>query len=60
MNWGKIAIVAGIVVLVGIGAVVAMRWLWPGAASRPPALVEVPPLKPVTRSSRVVLPVIPA
>jgi hypothetical protein len=56
MQWGKIAIIAGIVVLVGIGAVVAMRWLWPGAASRPPALVEVPPLRPVTRSSRIVLP----
>jgi Domain of unknown function (DUF4403) len=56
MHWGKIAIVAGIVVLVGIGAVVAMRWLWPGAASRPPALVEVPPLRPLTRSSRIVLP----
>jgi hypothetical protein len=57
MHWGKIAIVAGIVVVVvGIGAVVAMKWLWPGAASRQPTLVEVPPLRPVTRSSRIVLP----
>jgi len=36
------------------GAVVAMKWIRPG--DRRPALVAVPPLAPVTRGSKVIVP----
>jgi hypothetical protein len=57
MQWGKIAIGALIVVIVGLGAVLAIRWFSPTAMDARPKLVEVPPLAPISRSSRIVIPV---
>lgn len=56
MQWGKIAIGALIVVIVGLGAVWAIRWFSPTAMDARPKLVEVPPLPPISRSSRIVIP----
>jgi hypothetical protein len=56
MQWGKIAIGALIVVIVGVGAVLAFKWFSPSATSTRPKLVEVPPLAPISRSSRIVIP----
>ena len=56
MHWGKIAIGALIVVIVGLGAVWAIKWFWPTAMDARPKLVEVPPLAPISRSSRIVIP----
>jgi antitoxin component of RelBE/YafQ-DinJ toxin-antitoxin module len=56
MQWGKIAIGALIVVIVGVGAVLALKWFSPSATSTRPTLVEVPPLAPISRSSRIVIP----
>src|SRR5262245_57059986 len=55
-HWGKLVVGALIVVLLGAGAVFAMQWFWPSAATRQPNLVQIPPLPPVSRSSRIVLP----
>ena len=58
---GKIAIGALVVVLVLVGGVWAtMKWLSPGLVDRRPNLVEMTPLAPVTRSSRIVLPAVVA
>jgi hypothetical protein len=56
MHWGKIAIGALIVVIVGLGAVWALKWFYPSAMDARPKLVEVPPLPPISRSSRIVIP----
>ncbi|MGA7487758.1 MAG: DUF4403 family protein [Xanthobacteraceae bacterium] len=56
MQWSKIAIGALIVVVVGVGAVLAIRWFSPSTMSARPKLAEVPPLPPVSRSSRIVIP----
>jgi hypothetical protein len=55
-SWGKIAIGTLIVVVAFGGALFAFNWLWPGAKNQRPALVEVPPLAPVARSSVIVTP----
>jgi hypothetical protein len=55
-HWGKLVVGALIVVLLGVGAVLAMKWFWPSAATRQPNLVQIPPLPSVSRSSRIVLP----
>jgi hypothetical protein len=54
-HWRRIAIAAVIGVVAIIGAAGAMKWL--GQGDRRPALVTVPPLAPVTRSSTIVTPV---
>src|SRR5271165_6537030 len=54
-HWRRIAIAAVIGVVAIIGAAGAMKWL--GRGDRRPALVTVPPLAPVTRSSTIVTPV---
>jgi hypothetical protein len=56
MQWGKIAIGALTVVIVGLGAVWAIKWFWPTAMDARPKLVEVPPLAPISRSSRIIIP----
>ncbi len=57
----KIAVGALVVVVLSLGAVWgAMKWLSPGLGDRRPTLVEMPPLAPVTRSSRIVLPAVVA
>jgi hypothetical protein len=53
-----IAIGAGVVVLSFLVALKAMDWLLPGGSLPAPALAELPPLPPVTRSSYVVAPVV--
>jgi hypothetical protein len=54
--WGKIA-AGGLVVVVSFaGAVWAMNRFLPSAGARRPVLVEVPPLKPVARTSVIVTP----
>src|SRR5262245_6463147 len=58
MQWGKIAIGALIVVIVGLGAVWAVKWFSPSATDARPKLVEVPPLPPISRSSRIVIPAV--
>src|SRR5215470_2266091 len=55
LPWGKIAIGAAIAAISFGGAIAAMSWLSPGT-SRRPALVEVPPLPPVARTSVIVTP----
>ena len=59
MKWPSSRIVIGalIVVIAAAGAVLAMRWLWPGAGDRRPKLVDVRPLSPVTRNSMIVTPI---
>jgi len=54
----KIAIGALAVVIVVLGAIGAVRWLSPGLGDRRPTLVEMTPLSPVTRNSRIVLPAV--
>src|SRR6266852_9287851 len=49
-----IAIAAGVVVLAFLLALKALDWLSPGGTVPAPALVELPPLPPVSRSSYVV------
>ncbi len=56
MSRRNIAIGALIVVVALVGVVAAMKWLWPSVIDRRPKLVEMTPLAPVTRSSRIVLP----
>src|SRR6266851_5037258 len=56
LPWGKIAVGALVVVVSFLGSIWAMNRLWPGAGQRRPALAEVPPLKPVARTSVVVTP----
>jgi hypothetical protein len=56
LPWGKIAIGALIAVVSFGGAIAAMSWLSPGTGGRRPALVEVPPLAPVARTSVIVTP----
>jgi hypothetical protein len=53
---GKIAIGAAVVVASFAGAIAAMNFLSPAADTRKPVLAEVPPLKPVSRSSVFVTP----
>jgi hypothetical protein len=56
LSWGKIA-VAVLVLVVSFGGAVWTMGLFSGAGSgNRPALVEVPPLKPVTRTSVIVTP----
>lgn len=55
---GKIAIGVLAAVIVVLAGVWAVRWLSPGLVDRRPALVEMRPLSPVTRSSRIVLPAV--
>jgi hypothetical protein len=54
----KIVIGALVIVIVLLAGVWALRWFSPGLVDRRPALVEMPPLSPVTRSSRIVLPAV--
>jgi hypothetical protein len=56
---GVVRIAAGAVVLVGsfTGALWALDSFFPVAASLPPKLVEMPPLKPATRTSTITAPV---
>jgi uncharacterized protein DUF4403 len=56
MQWSKIAIGALIAVIVGIGAVWAIKWFSPSATGTRPKLADVRPLAPVSRSSRIVIP----
>jgi Domain of unknown function (DUF4403) len=56
MQWSKIAIGALIAAIVGIGAVWAIKWFSPSAMDTRPKLVDVRPLAPVSRSSRIVIP----
>jgi hypothetical protein len=56
MPRGKIVVGGLIVVVVLAAAVWALKWLWPTVTGRRPTLVEMPPLAPVTRSSRIVVP----
>src|SRR5262245_36691358 len=58
MQWGKIAVGALIVVIVGLGSVRAIKWFLPTAMDTRPKLVEVPPLAPSSRSSRIVIPAV--
>jgi len=53
-----IAISVGVVVFSFLVALMAMDWLLPGGSLPGPALAELPPLPPVTRSSYVVAPVV--
>ena len=53
-----IAISVGVVVFSFLVALMAMDWLLPGGSLPAPALAELPPLPPVTRSSYVVAPVV--
>ena len=54
--WGKIAIGILIAVLSFAGGLWALNLLWPSPKGQRPALVEVPPLKPVARNSVIVTP----
>src|SRR6516162_10871694 len=54
-HWRKIAIGAVIGIVVIIGAAWAWKWLGPG--DRRPALAEVKPFAPITRSSKIIAPV---
>lgn len=56
MPRGKIVVGGLVVVIVLAAAVWALNWLWPTVVGRRPVLVEMPPLAPVTRSSRIVMP----
>ena len=55
-SWSKIVIGGLIAVVVLGGAVWASTWLWSNPKNLRPALVEVPPLAPVARSSVIVTP----
>ena len=56
---GVVRIAAGAVVLVGsfAGALWALDAFFPVAASKPPKLVEMPPLEPATRTSTITAPI---
>jgi hypothetical protein len=57
MRVGTIVIGITVTVVAFIGATLAMQVLWPSVESgRRPALVEVPPLPPVSRSSMIIVP----
>jgi Domain of unknown function (DUF4403) len=53
-----IAIAAGVLALSFLAALEAIDWLSPGGTLPAPALVQLPPLPAVTRSSYVVVPVV--
>ena len=53
---GKIVIASLGLVIAGLGTVWAINWLRPNLTDRRPNLVDVPPLAPVSRSSRIVMP----
>jgi len=55
-----IAIAAGVLALSFLAALKAMDWLSPGGTLPAPALVQLPPLPPVTRSTYIVVPVVVA
>lgn len=55
LPWGKIVIGGLIVVASFGGAVAVMNWLSPSGERRP-VLAEVPPLKPIARTSTIVTP----
>ena len=55
-HWGKLVVGALIVVLLVAGAFGVMKWFGPSATTRQPNLVQIPPLPPVSRSSRIVMP----
>src|SRR5580692_9536085 len=56
---GVVRIAAGAVVLVGsfTGALWGLNTFFPAAGNRPPKLVEMPPLKPATRTSTITAPI---
>jgi len=56
LPWGKIAIGILIAGVSFAGGLWALNLLWPGPKEQRPALVEVPPLKPVARNSVIVTP----
>lgn len=56
LPWGKIGVGVLIAIISFAGALWAFNWLWPGAKEQRPALIEVPPLKPIVRNSLVVTP----
>ena len=56
LPWGKIAIGIVIAGVSFAGGLWALNLLWPGPKDQRPALVEVPPLKPVARNSVIVTP----
>ena len=57
LPWGKIALGILVAVVAFGGALWALNLLWPGSKDQRPALVNVPPLKPVARNSVIVTPV---
>ena len=52
----KIVVGGLLVVIILAVAAWALRGVWPSYMDRPPTLVEMAPLAPVSRSSRIVLP----
>ncbi len=56
LPWGKIAIGVLIAIVSFAAALWAFNWFWPGSSNQRPALVEVPPLRPIVRNSIVVTP----
>ena len=56
LPWGKIAIGVLIAIVSFAAALWAFNWFGPGASNQRPALVEVPPLRPIVRNSIVVTP----
>jgi len=56
--WSKIGVAALIAVVAISGAIWAMKRFAPGALDRRPALVESPPLAPVSRNSVIVTPAV--
>ena len=56
LPWGKIAIGILIAVVSFAGGLWALNLLWPSPKDQRPVLVEVPPLKPVARTSVIVTP----
>ena len=56
LPWGKIAIGILIAGLSFAGGLWALNLLWPSSKDQRPALVEVPPLKPIARNSVIVTP----
>ena len=56
LPWGKIAVGILIAVVSFAGGLWALNLLWPSPKDQRPALVEVPPLKPIARNSVIVTP----
>jgi len=56
LPWGKIAIGILIAGVSFAGGLWALNLLWPSPKDQRPALVEVPPLKPIARNSVIVTP----